>query len=280
MVWKVLVPNAIMSFRFPFLKKKKADHFVLVISGGGMRGFYGLGILKALEEKGLKNRIKAIYGVSAGGLLASYRAAGYQAEEILESFLHSPFLQLSKNLNLIPKSSLLKTTLLKKQLLKELPKTFEELKIPVYIGCSEVKKGEYLILSSGDLVSALLGTIAIPGIFPTMEREGQVLMDGGVTNNFPVEIAKEQFPKAKIIGISLNKYRTNPKIKNLIDNVMIAFEIMLRTTIKEKWELCDLFFCRSLDTPILEFDKKKLKKLFELGYEDGKEEFQTKNSYE
>lgn len=109
-----------MSFRFPFFKQKKADSFIVVISGGGMRGFYGLGILKALEEKGLKDRIQAIYGVSAGGLLASYRAAGYQAEEILEAFLHSPFLQLSKNLNLIPKTSLLKTTLLKKQLIKEL----------------------------------------------------------------------------------------------------------------------------------------------------------------
>lgn len=266
-----------MSFRFPFFKQKKADSFVVVISGGGMRGFYGLGILKALEEKGLKDRIQAIYGVSAGGLLASYRAAGYQAEEILEAFLHSPFLQLSKNLNLIPKTSLLKTTLLKKQLIKELPNTFEELKIPVYIGCSEVKKGENLILSSGDLLSALLGTIAIPGIFPAVERDGKLLMDGGVTNNFPVEIAKEQFPEAKIIGISLNKYHSNPKIKNLIDNIMVAFEMMLRTTIKEKGELCDFFFCRSLNTPVLEFNKKKLKKLFELGYQDGKEQIKAEH---
>lgn len=41
------------------------ERYVLVISGGGMRGFYGLGILKALEELGFKDRIDALYGVSA-----------------------------------------------------------------------------------------------------------------------------------------------------------------------------------------------------------------------
>jgi len=71
-------------------------------------------------------------------------------------------LNFSKNLNLIPKSSLLKNTLLKKQMEKELPKNFEDLNIPTFIGCTEVKKGENLILSSGELTSALLGTIAIP----------------------------------------------------------------------------------------------------------------------
>lgn len=144
-------------FRFPFFiknqkslslwKKKQDDRYILVISGGGMRGFYGLGILKALEEKGYKERIDALYGVSAGGLLVSYWAAGYSADKILKLFLHSEFLKLSKNLNLIPKHSLLKTTYLKKQLEKELPSTFEELNIPTFIGCTEVKKGESLIIS-------------------------------------------------------------------------------------------------------------------------------------
>ena len=45
---------------------------------------------------------------------------------------------------------------------KELPKNFEDLNIPTFIGCTEVKKGENLILSSGELTSALLGTIASP----------------------------------------------------------------------------------------------------------------------
>ncbi len=259
------------NFKIPFLQKKKKNRFVLVISWGGMRAFYGLGILKALEELGYKNRIDALYGVSAGALLVSYRSAGYSADEILKRFLKSDFLKLSKNINLVPKSSLLKNTILKKQMEKELPKNFEDLTIPTFIGCTEVKQGESLILSSGELTSALLGTIAIPWIFPVIERHHQLLIDGGVTDNFPIETAKKSFPQNKIIGISLNKYRSHPKIKNIFDNLTVSFEIMLRKDIQEKGTLSDIFFCRSLDTPVLEFRTTKLKKLFELWYQDGRE---------
>lgn len=259
------------NFKFPFLQKKEEKHFTLVISWGGMRAFYGLGILKALEELGYKDKIDALYGVSAWALLVSYRSAGYSADEILTRFLKSDFLNFSKNLNLIPKSSLLKNTLLKKQMEKELPKNFEDLNIPTFIGCTEVKKGENLILSNGELTSALLGTIAIPWIFPAIERNDHLLIDGGVTDNFPIEVAKKSFPQNKIIGISLNKYRSNPKIKNLFDNLIVSFEIMLRKDIQEKGTLSDIFFCRSLDTPVLEFRTTKLKKLFELWYQDGRE---------
>ena len=262
--------------KFPFLSALvPKERYVLVISGGGMRGFYGLGIVKALEELGFKDRIDALYGVSAWGLLVSYRAAGYSADKILSLFLKSEFLSLTKNLNFLPKVSLLKNTLLKKQMEKELPKSFEELKIPTFIGCTEIKKGESLILSEGDLVSALLGTIALPWIFPPVEREGQLLMDGGVTNNFLVEPAKKAYPRHKIIGISLNKYRTNPKVKNLLDSLMVSFEIMLKKDIPEQGSLSDIFFCRDLDTQVLEFTTTKLKKIFKLGYEDGLEKLRA-----
>lgn len=263
------------NFKFPFLQKKKADRFVLVISGGGMRGFYGLGILKALEELGYKDNIEAIYGVSAGALLASYRSAGYPADEILKRFLNSEFMSLSKNLNLIPKHALLKNTVIKKQIESDLPATFEELKIPIFVGCSAISNGQNLLISKGELSSALLGTIAIPGVFPAVQREDELLIDGGATNNFPTDLARKQFPDHKIIWISLNKYRKNPKIRNLLDNLMISFEMMLRKDIEAKGALADVFFCRSLETAVLEFNTTKLKKLFQLGYEDGLEKMRA-----
>ncbi|MBR6907592.1 hypothetical protein IKN40_03695 [bacterium] len=58
------------------------------------------------------------------------------------------------------------------------------------------------------------------------------LIDGGVTNNFPLAIAKGKFPRHKIIGISLNKYQKNQKIKNIFDNLLVSFEIMLRKDIE------------------------------------------------
>lgn len=55
-----------------------------------------------------------------------------------------------------------------------------------------------------------------------------------MTNNFLVEPAKKAYPRHKIIGISLNKYRTNPKVKNLLDSLMVSFEIMLKKDIPEQ----------------------------------------------
>lgn len=258
--------------RIPFfnsLGEKK--RYVLVISGWGMRWFYGLWIAKALEELWYKDNIDAIYGVSAWGLLASYWAAWYNTEDILNKFLTWWWFiaEFANNINIIPKKSLLSNNIIKRQLERHLPKTFEELLIPTFIGCTDTRKGQASIISSWDLISALLGTIAIPWIFPAVERYDEVLIDGWVTNNFPIELAKKQFPNHKIIWISLNKYRKDPKIRNIIDTLAVSFEIMLRKDIERQWALADIFFCRSLGTPVLEFNATKLKKLYHLWYEDG-----------
>ena len=177
--------------RFPFFSKKK-DRYVLVISWGWMRGFYGWGVFKAIDELWLRDRVDAIYWVSAWGLLASYWAAWYNADKIVELFLNSEFLDLSKDLNLLPKASMLSNKMLKKQIERDLPETFEELKIPTYIWCTDTNEWQNVILSSWDLSSALMWTIAIPWIFPAIEREWMCLIDGWVTNNFPLAIAKEK----------------------------------------------------------------------------------------
>jgi len=53
-------------------------------------------------------------------------------------------------------------------------------------------------------------------------------MDGGATNNFPVDVAKEQYPNDEIIGIALNKFQEHQKVKNIFDTLSISFEILLR----------------------------------------------------
>lgn len=69
---------------------------------------------------------------------------------------------LAKAMNLIPKDSLLNNTPIKKKIHQDLPKTFEDLQIPIFIGCTQIDEGGLTLLSAGDLESALLATIAIP----------------------------------------------------------------------------------------------------------------------
>lgn len=120
--------------------------YVLVISGGGSKGLYACGILKAMEELGLKHQIKAIYGVSAGALTGAYWASGWKAEQILEKFLHSELFSF-KNIALPPKMSLLKSSIVEDLLRQDVKQSFEELEIPLYVGATDIWKAEFKLFS-------------------------------------------------------------------------------------------------------------------------------------
>jgi predicted acylesterase/phospholipase RssA len=70
--------------------------------------------------------------------------------------------------------------------------------------------------------------MSIPGVFPPVMHKEFCLVDGGVLNNFPVDLAKESYPKNKIIGIYLNQFLEDQKIKNIFDGLSLTYEILLR----------------------------------------------------
>lgn len=93
-------------------------------------------------------------------------------------------------------------------------------------------------------------------------------MDGGVTNNFPVDIAKKHYPNNEIIGIALNRFRENQKIHTVIDILSIAFEILLRNNTIENLALVDHEFYINTPVKILNTNKAKIKKAYEEGYRE------------
>ncbi len=250
-----------------FLSKKQKK-YVLVISWWGTRGFYGLWVLKALEELWLHHRIKAIYGVSAGAMLASYRAAWYSADEIFDIFIHTKKFLNIYALNLLSKKSLLKSDGLYDQFKKDLPKDISQLSKKVYIGATDTNTGTFKLFSKGELPKILLGSIAIPGIFPAISYEKYILIDGGVTNNFPVDIAKKTYPKDEIIGISLNTFKQNQPIRTVIDALTITFEIFVRNSAIERRNIVDHPFYNTTAIRVLDRDTSKMKKAFDQGYRE------------
>ncbi len=256
-----------------FLSKQKK--YVLVISWWGTRGFYGLWILKGLEELALKDKIKAIYGVSAGAMLASYRAAGYTVEEIYNKFSDTKKFLNIYALNLFSKKSLLKSSGLHDQFKKDLPKDISNLSKKVHIGVTDANTWTFKLFSKGDLCTILLGSIAIPGVFPVVPYQKYVLMDGGMTNNFPVDIAKKHYPKDEIIGISLNTFTTQQPIKDVIDTLTVAFEIFIRNSAVERRGLVDHPFYNTTPIKVLDTNKAKMKKAFDQGYRECLHHFKT-----
>jgi NTE family protein len=256
---------------FSFLSKKMRK-YTLVISWWGTRGFYALGILKWLEELGYKERIQAIYGVSVWALLGSYRSAGYTAQEIYDMFFDERAFWFS-SINIFSKQSLLRPNYLERKFTKDLPKKITELKIKTYIWATDTAMGTFKLFDSGELVPILLGSIAIPGIFPVVTYQNHILMDGWASNNFPVDRAKKKYPNNKIIGIALNKFKEHQKIKTIFDNLSVSFEILLRNhTIENMWVVDHLFY-KDIPLSVLDSNKKNMHKAYLDGYKDCMEHF-------
>ncbi len=175
----------------------------LALGGGGVRGVAHIGVLRALENHGFQ--IKAIAGTSAGGLVGAVYAAGFSTEKIEKtvnemnanrSFWH----QSNDQPSLLGLSGITK-------ILSELlaDRTFDELKIPFAATAVSLYSGEEIILTKGKVIDAVLATIAVPGVFPSQEIGGRILIDGGVLDPVPVQVARWMCPDLPVIAVMLHK---------------------------------------------------------------------------
>ena len=151
-----------------------------VLSGGGIRGAAHLGVLRAFREAGTVP--SAISGTSAGALIGALIADGWTPEEVKGMFLEElrrprlmrkPIL-VSKRIETFLRRALRHTY-------------FEELSIPLHVTATDLEKGGQHIFSSGELIPALMASCAIPMVFPPVQVNGVYYVDGGISNNLPVE---------------------------------------------------------------------------------------------
>ncbi len=156
----------------------------LIMSGGGARGFAHIGALRVLTRFGIKPQI--IAGTSMGGIIGALYASGYSADEIAALALGTTLRDI---LDISLQSGLLKGDRLAGYLRDHLPATFEELELPLAITTTDIETGEQVMLTDGDLITALRASASFPGAFEPIEYRGRVLADGGIVNNLPVEAA-------------------------------------------------------------------------------------------
>ena len=200
-------------------KDNKDLKVALVLSGGGVKGYAHLGVLRVLERENIK--IDYITGTSIGAFIGTLYSIGYSVDEI-EKFLDdvnvSNFLETiadNTNLSLEKKESLKKYSvhlsfdnelnfsfpkglrgtgeayLLLKGLLGnyEYMDSFDNFPIPLRIVATNLNKGETKAFSKGDVAKTLIASMAIPSIFEPMKIDGEIYVDGLVTRNLPVEEA-------------------------------------------------------------------------------------------
>jgi NTE family protein len=177
-----------------------AKSIVLALGGGGIRGIAHLGVVQCLLDNDYE--ITGIAGTSAGGMFGAPLAAQVPSKEILTAvinFFKSPNFRRSSS----DSASLVGTTGIEHVLAKFIEgKTFKDLPIKFSVTSVSLKTGEEVIITEGEVIKAVLATIAIPGVFPT--RGDEVLVDGGVLDPIPVASARALNPSVPVIAVPLH----------------------------------------------------------------------------
>ena len=148
----------------------------LALSGGSVRGLAHLGVVKALSERGITPTI--ITGTSAGSLIGAMLAAGNKWSEIA-ALARKTFW---------PK--LLHGETLERFCAEHLPATFADLKIPFAAITTELPAKRAVIITQGNLASAISASCAMRGIRRPVRREGKRLKDGGIACVLPSEACR------------------------------------------------------------------------------------------
>ena len=257
----------------------------LVLSGGGAKGFAHVGILKVLEEAGV--RVDYIGGTSMGAIVGSLYASGYNAKEI-DSLIRTfdfdkimqdqiprkskPFYEkkdgekyaitlpvkkwkvglpkaLSKGQNVLNLTS---------ELLQHVDtiRDFNKLPIPFFCIATDLETGKQVLLNEGFLPRAVQASGAFPTLLEPVEIDAKLLADGGIVNNFPVnEVIK--MGADIIIGVDLkNDYDTKEEMNSALKilNQIISFQMY--GTHEEKIEKTDLYIHPNIDNyEVTSFDK-------------------------
>jgi len=163
--------------------------FGLALGGGGARGAAHIGVLMELERHGLWPDV--VTGTSIGGLVGALVAAGLHSQEIKEVFAEMRFGKMYS----LPwqKPAVMDNHKLEMLLEKSIGRpTFSDLEIPLAVMTTILEERKEFVFEEGDVVTAVLATTAFPVALPPVRWQNQTLIDGGVLNNTPFDVARQR----------------------------------------------------------------------------------------
>lgn len=199
-----------------FAQKKDRPKIGLVLSGGGAKGFAHIGVLKVIEEAGIK--IDYIGGTSMGAVVGGLYAAGYNAAQLDSIFRETNYDELLSDY--IPRETknfyekrndevyalvlpfnkykigipdALSKGLYNFNLISRITRNvrhirdFNKLSIPFLCIGTDIETGEQVVLDKGNLARAMIASSAFPSLFSPVEYQDRFIVDGGVVNNYPID---------------------------------------------------------------------------------------------
>lgn len=281
------------------LPQTQAQTVGLVLSGGGAKGIAHIGLIQALEENNVP--IDYIAGTSIGAVIGALYAMGYTPAEMLELIKSEEFISwqtgkidekyiyyfkkpeptpemVSFKIG-IKDSSRITPQFLSRSLINPLPMNFaflqlfapstaqakgdfNNLYIPFRAMASDVYNKKALVLRNGDLGDAVRASMSYPFIFKPIEINGLPVYDGGIYNNFPVDVMKADFNPDIIIGSVVAGSSGKPKEENFM--AQIENMVMQKTDYTLEPEDGILLRFNLRDIGLLDF--RKAEQIVDIGY--------------
>ncbi len=232
----------------------------LVLSGGAARGISHIGVIKALEDLGFQ--ITALSGVSAGALVAVFYSSGYDPQDMLSLVNRLDWLTYIRPR--FPKLGLFSLSKAVKFLESLIPyKNLEDLPIKTSVCCLDIHSGETLYFQKGEIAPITLGSCALPGIFEPVRYKNYHLVDGGITNNLPIEPIADG--EGVLIGVDVNPKERTQRASNIIQILIKSFSLAVSSNVEKRKSVCDIV----IEPPLHGFNLisvRKAKELYQLGY--------------
>lgn len=233
----------------------------LVLSGGAARGIAHIGVIKALEELGFE--INALSGVSAGALVGAFYCDGYKPEEMLRIVKSREWLKYLRPT--IPRLGFISLKEAGKFLSKMLSvQDIKDTKKKLFIGAVDIKSGKTLYFDHGPIIPILLGSCALPGIFEPVKYKEYLLIDGGITNNLPVEPLVSM--KGLIVGVDVNPSVNLEKVSSIFQIIIRSFLLAVRSNVDKRKDICHILIEPDLYN-YSPFSFMKADEIYRLGYE-------------
>jgi NTE family protein len=257
----------------------------LVLSGGGAKGFAHIGVLKVLEQAGVK--IDYIGGTSMGAVVGGLYASGYNASQIDSIFKATNFDELIQDY--IPRTSksfyekrndemyaislpfnkfnigvpiALSKGMYNFNLLAKLTNSvrdvtsFNQLPIPFVCIATDIETGKEVVLKNGYLPQALLASSAFPTLFSPVEIDGRLLVDGGVTNNYPIDEVRKMGADF-IIGVDVqDDLKDRNSLKEATRILVQISNLQMIESMKKKISKTDIYIKPDIqDFSVISFDR-------------------------
>lgn len=261
---------------FKILRKKKPK-WALVLMGGGSRGLAHIGAINVLQKNGLTPPV--VVGTSIGGLVGGLFAAGFtpsELKDVTEELSSKDFLQ-KPNFPFLPtkmrtiidilmlesyKNRLLRTVGLdRKDRMEEYLKSLvgETLieDLPVKFACNAVDliSGKEVIFEKGKLYKALRATMSLPIVFEPARVDDMLLVDGGVLDNAPVEIARRLGAERTLLVDIHRPIKKIPAedVKNTFQLIHRMVDTMIAVTTEQKIKEADFVLRVDIDVDLFDF---------------------------